>query len=76
MDSRFTFDDVRSSAPKSVGAANRIAKLTASVARLKAQREVVAEIKPSDVGKFDHKISARERLLKQLTSGPASPRRK
>lgn len=76
MDSRFTFDDVLSSKPKSVGASVKIAQLTESLARLKTERAIVAETKPNNVGKFDHKISTKERQLQQLTAGLGPRRRK
>jgi hypothetical protein len=75
MDSRFTFDDVLSSKPKSVAVSVKVAQLTQSLARLKTQRAIVAEIRPNDVGKVDQKISAQQSKLQQLTGG-LGPRRK
>ena len=76
MDSGFTFDDIRSSRPQSIGATAKIAKLTNTLIQLRAEREIIAEIQPSNVGKFDQKISAAERRLRQLTSGEGKARRK
>jgi hypothetical protein len=76
MDSRVTFEDIRSSVPHSARKSARIARLTSSLGQLKAQREIIAEIQPSEVGRFDHKISEKERSLRHLTSGESKGGRK
>jgi hypothetical protein len=76
MDSRFTFDDIRSSRPQSISTASRIAKLKGSIAELQDRREFFVTRKPSEVAKLSDQIAKKERLLQQLDLGPAGPRRK
>ena len=75
MGSGFTFDDIRSSAPRSIGASARIAKLTETIAALKAKRDLLAVTRSSKVAPLDHRLAVAQESLKKLMLG-AGPRQK
>jgi hypothetical protein len=69
MESRFTFDDIQSSGPQPTDVSSAIAKLTQSLASLKAKREIFAHTRRSAVSGLNHQIEKIERSLLRLNNG-------